>query len=78
METSLSISPIAEKGTKCYLHFDVKIPSASEKILANMTNITTRSAFSSTYTSTTTGTIFTAEDDDETSYYFEELQLIIG
>ena len=46
------------------------IPDAKDTILANMTTITTRTDFSTPYTNVTTGTIFTAEDDDGTSYYF--------
>ena len=44
-------------------------PSASEVILAGK-NIATRTDFSTTLTADTTGTIYQAEDDDGTTYYF--------
>jgi len=31
---ALSITPLVNKGTKCYLYFDVYIPTASEQIIA--------------------------------------------
>ena len=69
METkALTISPLTQKGIKCTLAFDLL--NARDKILANMTIITTRSSFTTAITGTSTGTIYTAEDDDGTTYYF--------
>ena len=44
--------------------------SAKETILANITTITTRTSFSTVVTSSSTKTIYTADDNDGTSYYF--------
>ena len=67
---SLSISPFTTKGTKCTLYFDEYVgPITIQDILAGKT-ISTRSSFSSTLTTNTTGTIYQAQDDDGTTYYF--------
>ena len=67
---SLSISPFTTKGTKCTLYFDKYVePITIQDILAEKT-ISTRSRFSSTLTTNTTGTIYQATDDDGTTYYF--------
>ena len=66
---AFSITPYTTKGTKCTLYFEeYKVP-AKDIILANKT-ISTRSNFSSTLTTNTTGTIYQAQDDDGTTYYF--------
>ena len=66
---SLSISPFTMKGTKCTLYFDEITGQTIQDILAGKT-ISTRSSFSSTLTTNTTGTIYQAQDDDGTTYYF--------
>ena len=65
---SLSVSPMTTKGTKCYLYFDEKRITIQD-IIASKT-IATRDNFSTTLTTDTTGTIYQAEDDDGTTYYF--------
>ena len=65
---NLTITPFTMKGTKCTLYFNEKV-FARDTILAGK-NITTRPNFSSTLTTNTTGTIYQAEDDDGTTYYF--------
>ena len=75
METqTLTVSPIAEEGTKCYLYFDEQA-SAGDTILAHYQTVLTRTSFSSTVTNTTTGTIYKSAnesqyDDDGEVYYF--------
>ena len=71
---TLTVSPIAEEGTKCYLYFDEKA-SAGETILAHYQTVLTRTSFSSTVTNTTTGTIYKSAnesqyDDFGEVYYF--------
>ena len=75
METqTLTVSPIAKEGTKCYLYFDEKL-SAGDTILAHYQTVLTRTSFSSTVTKTTTGTIYKSAnesqyDDFGEVYYF--------
>ena len=57
------------KGTKCFLYFDEKPPTASETILANKT-ISTRTDFSTTLTTNTTGTIYYEDASKGGTYYF--------
>ena len=72
---TLTVSPIAKEGTKCYLYFDEhKIP-AGETILAHYSTVLTRTSFSSMVTNTTTGTIYKSAnesqyDDFGEVYYF--------
>ena len=66
---SLSVTPMTTRGTKCYLYFDEKGITNIEELIASKT-IATRDSFSSTLTTDTTGTIYQAEDDDGTTYYF--------
>ena len=71
---TLTVSPIAKEGTKCYLYFDEKL-SAGETILAHYQTVLTRTSFSSTVTNTTTGTIYKSAnesqyDDFGEVYYF--------
>ena len=61
---------VSKKGTKCYLYFDVYVPLAKDTLLTNYPTVLTRSDFSTTVTATTTGTIYQAQDDDGTTYYF--------
>ena len=75
METqTLTVSPIAEEGTKCYLYFDEQA-SAGDTILAHYQTVLTRTSFSTTVTNTTTGTIYKSAnesqyDDFGEVYYF--------
>ena len=75
METqTLTVSPIAKEGTKCYLYFDEQA-SAGDTILAHYQTVLTRTSFSSTVTNTTTGTIYKSAnesqyDDFGEVYYF--------
>ena len=66
---SLSVTPMTTRGTKCYLYFDEKGITNIEELIASK-NLTTRTDFSTTLTEDTTGTIYQAQDDDGTTYYF--------
>ena len=66
---NISVSNLTKKGTKCSIHFMSNLKSSAEYILAGK-NFDTRTDFSTTLTSDTTGTVFTAKDDDGTSYYY--------
>ena len=71
---TLTVSPIAKEGMKCYLYFD-ESAAAGETILAHYSTVLTRTSFSSTVTNTTTGTIYKSAnesqyDDDGEVYYF--------
>ena len=67
---AFSISPYTTKGTKCTLYFEESsCGSACQTILANKT-ISVRTDFSTTVKEDTTGTIYQAEDDDGTTYYY--------
>ncbi len=59
----------SQKGTKCYLYFDLTCGAACQSILADKT-IQERTSFSSVLTSNTNGTIYQAPDGEGTSYYF--------
>ena len=64
---AFSISPYTTRGTKCTLYFE------EARLLADIIkgyNQSTRSSFSRTYTTSTTNTVFTANDGDGTTYYF--------
>ena len=63
----LTISPMTSKGMKCFLYFD-KVLNA-QSIIANST-ISTRSSFTSAITASSTGVLYSTEDDDGTSYYY--------
>ena len=65
---SINIFNLTQKGTKCYLYFDKQV-YAKDQILANKT-ISTKEDFSTTLKADTTGTMYSAEDDYGTSYYF--------
>ena len=63
------------KGTKCYLYFDIYDPVLKEMLLAYYPTILTRTNFSSTVTTATTGTIYKSAnesqyDNDGEVYYF--------
>ncbi len=64
---ALTVTPMTDKGTKCYLYFDIYV--LSEVILADKT-IQERIDFSTILTTNTNGTIYQAPDGDGTSYYF--------
>lgn len=57
-----------QTGSNCYLYFDYS-PITIQDIIANH-KISTRPDFSAVLTEDTTGTIYTASDDDGTSYYY--------
>ena len=67
---SLSVTPITTRGTKCYLYFDEKSTPKNVQELIASKNLATRTNFSTILTTDTTGTIYQAEDDDGTTYYF--------
>ena len=70
---SFSISPYTTRGTKCTLYFDSDpCGPACQAILANNPTISdARSGnITGTLTTNTTGTIYTKEDEDGTSYFF--------
>ena len=64
----INVKNLTKKGTKCYLYFDKNYQTV-ESILASK-SIATRTDFSTTLTTDTTGTIYSAEDDYGTSYYY--------
>ena len=66
---SLSVTPMTTKGTKCYLYFDEKGITNIQELITSK-NLATRTDFSTTLTEDTTGTIYQAQDDDGTTYYF--------
>ena len=65
---SINIFNLTKRGTKCYIYLDAKKITIKD-ILASKT-ITTRTDFNTALTTDTTGTIYSAEDDYGTSYYF--------
>ena len=67
---SLSVSPMATKGTKCYLYFDEnKTPKNVQELIASK-NLATRTNFRTTVTEDTTGTIYYADTSKGRTYYF--------
>ena len=58
-----------QRGTKCYLYFDVRA-SIKDTLLTYYPTVLTRSDFSTPVTNTTTRTVYSATDDDGTTYYF--------
>ena len=64
----INVKNLTKKGTKCYLYFDKNYQTV-ESILASKT-IATRTDFSAVLTEDTTGTVYSAEDDYGTSYYY--------
>jgi len=58
-----------QKGSKCYLYFDILVASGSNAILANKT-VSTRTSFTSAVTASSTGKVYQAEDDLGLTYYF--------
>ena len=64
----INVNNLTQKGTKCYVYFDKK-PITVQDILASKT-VSTRTDFSTVLTEDTTGTIYSAEDDYGTSYYY--------
>ncbi len=65
---AFSISPYTTRGTKCTLYFEEAKPLLADIIKGY--NQSTRSDFSTVYTTSTTNTVFTANDGDGTTYYF--------
>ena len=66
---SLSVSPMTTKGTKCYLYFDEKGITNVEELIASKT-LATRTDFSTTLTTDTTGTIYYEDTSKGRTYYF--------
>lgn len=66
---SLSVTPMTTKGTKCYLYFDEKGITTIEELIASK-NLATRTDFSTTLTTDTTGTIYYADTSNGRTYYF--------
>ena len=65
---AFSISPYTTRGTKCTLYFEEAKPLLADVIKGY--NQSTRNDFSTVYTTSTTNTVFTANDGDGTTYYF--------
>lgn len=66
---SLSVTPMTTKGTKCYFYFEEAKTLLADAIMEGK-NIQTRSSFSSILSNDMSNTIYQAEDDDGTTYYF--------
>ncbi len=66
---SLSVTPMTTRGTKCYLYFDEKGITNIQELIASK-NLATRTDFSTTLTTDTTGTIYYADTSKGTTYYF--------
>ena len=66
---SLSVSPMTTQGTKCYLYFDEKGITNVEELIASKT-LATRTDFSTTLTTDTTGTIYYEDTSKGRTYYF--------
>ena len=66
---SLSVTPMTTKGTKCYLYFDEKGITNIQELIASK-NLATRTDFSTTLTTDTTGTIYYEDTSKGTTYYF--------
>lgn len=68
---SLSVTPMTTRGTKCYLYFDEQLCTveACNTILAGKT-LATRTDFSTTLTTDTTGTIYYEDTSKGRTYYF--------
>ena len=65
---TFTIAPYTTRGTKCTLYFEEEKPLLAGVIKGY--NQSTRSDFSTVYTTRTTNTVFTANDSDGTTYYF--------
>ena len=65
---TFTITPYTTRGTKCTLYFEEAKPLLADIIKGY--NQSTRSDFSTVYTTSTTNTVFTANDGDGTTYYF--------
>ncbi len=72
----LITSNLTKSGTSCYLYFDVSLcpegANGCNTILANNPTVSDAraGAITGTLTTNTTGTIYTKQDDDGTSYFF--------
>ena len=65
------VENLNQSGTNCTLYYDEYNPYVGrDYILSHYDTVLTRNDFSTTITNTTTGTIYSAEDDDGTTYYF--------
>ena len=65
----LQITPFTTKGTKCYLYFDEKPITNFQELIASKT-LATRTDFSTTLTTDTTGTIYYEDTSKGRTYYF--------
>ncbi len=66
----INVNNLTQKGTKCYLYFDKLSAKDTLAKLVGINSILTRTDFSVILSTDTTGTIYSAEDDYGTSYYF--------
>ena len=75
-ENKLYLNNLKDKGTSCYLYFNIYEPNvAKEYILSHYNQVLAREDFSTTITDTTTGTIYKSldssqYDNDGEVYYF--------
>ena len=69
-ENKLYLNNLKDKGTSCYLYFNIYKPTIPEQILKNYSTQLTRTDFSVTVTNTTTGTIYYEDTSKGRTYYF--------
>ena len=69
-ENKLYLNNLKDKGTSCYLYFNIYKPTIPEQILKNYSTQLTRTDFSVTITNTTTGTIYYEDTSKGRTYYF--------
>ena len=74
-DNKLYLNNLKDKGTSCYLYFNIYESNAKEVLLSHYDTVLTRTDFSTTVTDTTTGTIYksldeTQYDNDGEVYYF--------
>ena len=69
-ENKLYLNNLKDKGTSCYLYFNIYKPTIPEQILKNYSTQLTRTDFNVTVTETTTGTIYYEDTSKGRTYYF--------
>ena len=70
-DNRLYLNNLTKNGTSCYLYFDQKSMAMNTILADNPTIDDSRSnGIAGPLTENTTGTLFTAEDDDGTSYFY--------
>ena len=69
----LNLSNLSKNNTSCYLYFDKSEYKAREYILSHIDTISTRESFDAVVTTSTSKTIYKAEDDYGESYYYADL-----